>query len=118
MALTWDARGCEDPEALMEEPQYDTTTAMVFACMFVDIGTISKESYIEFTARVILWEQLLGNIRGDGYGPLTLADVKRYIGLKTNVLTKTRKVFEKRYGDLAMGQTMARVREMDKELTK
>lgn len=114
MALSWDVTRCEDGDALLWEPQYDTTVAMVFACLFIDMQEISDKTYQEFYARVSLWEEALGKIRGEKYGPLTLEEVKRYIGLRTNVLTKSRKDFEKRFGNVAMAQRMAKTREMDK----
>jgi hypothetical protein len=75
MALHWDLTACADYEALTTEENYPLTEAMVFATMGTGIGTITEANWPEFYARVHV----------AGYFDVTPEQVRRYIGLKTNV---------------------------------
>lgn len=64
------------------------TDAMIFATMFVGIGDLTEANAVKFHDRLHAYELLSGPIvqTADGTDPLTtFAQVRAYVGLKTNV---------------------------------
>lgn len=89
MSLDYDLRKLDD-----RERSDTTTTAMIFLTMTVGISEITEKNAEEFYARTYAWETAVGTMRrGPDGGSLriTPADVRDYIGLRTNAspLTKT-----------------------------
>lgn len=72
--------------------QWEITDAIIWATMAVDIGEIKESNYEEFYARLKMVEKVYG---GRPY-QITLADLKRRIGLGTNVITTTPAAFANR----------------------
>ncbi len=93
MALTYDLTKCENGMTGLAE-------TLIFATMFVGINHITEKSADEFFVRIKLWEaaggalRVMGRENGGGFEPcpLTLDEVRAYIGLNTNasVLTKAK----------------------------
>lgn len=89
MGLHYDFTKCHKPEEI--DPSIKE--AMIWTTIRVDMGDITQKNVQEFTTRVLLVEQLLGpillsrtdwnNARSGRY--LTPADIRRCIGLHTNV---------------------------------
>jgi hypothetical protein len=78
MSLNWSIEKCADPDALLTDHQRDTTDAMIWATMFTGIGKITEKNVAEFHARLVVGRYWQGE-------PLPYAEVRRYIGLSTNV---------------------------------
>jgi len=112
MALNWDMtevrdthllhntakeKGGERPfpegsdEDWVGDRQWEITNNLIWATMAVDMGSITEKNYEEFYRRLII----AGRVFGSPYR-ITLADVKRRIGLGCNVTTKTATQFANR----------------------
>lgn len=102
MSLNYDLRDIDRFEKLNP----GLTQCMCFACMFVGIGEITEENHERVAARIRDWQKLnypmmnRAVTRPDGttYGksiPITIDQVKRYIGLKLNVGYMTPAAFGK-----------------------
>lgn len=89
MGLSWDATAVKGYDTLTEDEAV-TRDALTFACMAIGIGEITESNVEEFYARINLWEKVNGNYRYiDGKSvPFSRADVRRFIGLRTNVFPK------------------------------
>jgi len=94
MALTADISNCINWEELITETTYPMTERLYFVTLVTDLGEITESNFGEFYARVKVYEA----ITGDDY--ITLADIKRRIGLTTNVSNRTSAQFLKRMTEL------------------
>lgn len=72
------------PEDLEGDLQWGITNNLIWATMAVSMGSITEKNYEEFYRRMIV----VGRLTTPPY-QVTLADVKRRIGLSTNVSTET-----------------------------
>lgn len=101
MPLTWDISKVKDFEELQGEDNVEAviTTAIVFCTMSIGMGRITEENAAEFYARTTLVEKIHGTFRFGGQGNMgiTIADVRRRIGLTTNVSSETRARWVKLY---------------------
>jgi len=107
MPLTWDITRCaETPETLNAGVDGTITEACIFLTMGVGIGDWTEANAAEVYGRVHLMEAIYGAMvrlpNPDGTGltdrPITPEDVRRRIGLRTNVgKTETRASFLKRH---------------------
>lgn len=95
MALNWSIKKCKNWKQLTEDKAWPLTDRMIWATMYVDIGSITKANHEEFYRRLHIVEQQDGAflMRGGKESYITLADVKRYIGLETNVGKSSKKEF-------------------------
>lgn len=93
MSLNYDFREVKDFDALHEdEAQRAINDALVWATMWVDIGHITEDNWQEFATRIHMWETTFSPHLIDGDGEayyIKPSDVKRRIGLRTNVSQKT-----------------------------
>lgn len=66
------------------------TNALIWVTMQIGIGEITEENAVEFYSRIHFSEKLFGTNLSNGGEPyfLTFEDVRRHIGLKTNVFPK------------------------------
>lgn len=94
MALHKNISNCVNYEELNTDANYPMTERIYFVTMVTDLGEITESNYGEFYARVKVYEA----ITGDDY--ITLADIKRRIGLSTNVSNRTSAQFLKRMTEL------------------
>lgn len=88
MALNIDVRNVKNPEEIWGEdagPEYATSVRIGFACMAVGIGEITEKTIPEFWGRYFIFNQLE---YGGAPMPFTIEDLKRRIGLRTNVFPK------------------------------
>ena len=89
MSLNFDLTKCCD-EAKSDD-NAGLKEVVIFACMYVAIGEITKSNLVEFMGRVDIYQRLFGPLMWDTSGdkavaePLTLDHVRLFIGLKTNV---------------------------------
>jgi hypothetical protein len=97
MALHTNISNCVNWEELNTDANYPMTERIYFVTLVTDLGEITESNFGEFYARVKVYEA----ITGDDY--ITLADVKRRIGLTTNVSNRTTAQFLKRMSELPKG---------------
>lgn len=104
MSLNYDTGACADsPEVLWSDEHKAMTEALIFSTMSIGMGRWTAENIDEVFARLKLIEALYGALvyemrdgkRNDHH--LTPEDVRRYIGLRTNVAPETRASFVKRH---------------------
>lgn len=100
MSLDFSVKGCANPDELWdgkEWPPPGMTTGMVHLCMGVGWGEITEANAEAWFARAYAWERVYGSMmyewpdgpegeRRERY--VTPEDVRRYIGLTTNVFPK------------------------------
>lgn len=98
MGLHWSIEKVRDHEALTTEEAWTTTNAIVWATMAVGIGDLTEADAPTFYARLHVYERLVGAFRIGADGPIyfTPAEVRRYIGLHTNVARDTDAAWRKR----------------------
>ena len=117
MSLSWDLttighheRKCwtetEDGKALSP-----VTSALIWACVSVDMQEITIANYGEFYTRYLMICAANGNLTFPG---LTLQDIKDHVGLWTNVRTKTRAQFNRKVGSMMRDQAERAVRHEEK----
>jgi hypothetical protein len=94
MALTADISNCINWQELITETNYPMTERLYFVTLVTDLGEITESNFGEFYARVKVYESIID----DNY--ITLADIKRRIGLTTNVSNCTTAQFLKRMTEL------------------
>lgn len=94
MALHTNITNCVNWEELNTDANYPMTERIYFVTLVTDLGEITESNYGEFYART----KVYGLITGD-YS-ITLEDVKRRIGLTTNVSNRTTAQFLKRMAQL------------------
>ena len=100
MSLNWDLSRIEDYEDYCWQVDPDradgqkllniVTHAMIYATMATGIGELTERAAPEFYTRLRAWELINGPmiIETDGPRPITWAEVKRHVGLSTNVFPR------------------------------
>lgn len=100
MSLNWDATRVEGIDNLSENDRV-TLDALIWASIPVGLTEITEDNAFEFFQRLSFHEKIGGacrnNVEDDKIVPLFFeaGDVKRFIGLHTNVTRKTRAQFYK-----------------------
>lgn len=94
MALHTNISNCVNYEELNSDANYPMTHNIYFVTLVTDLGEITESNYGEFYARVRVYAQITGDFS------ITLADIKRRIGLTTNVSNRTTAQFLKRMTEL------------------
>lgn len=94
MSLNWNIEKCANTDFLKSEAEWPITEALIWTTLFIDIGEITASNVKRFYERAFTFELLHGPILKDR--PLTIRDVRRRIGLTTNVTTKTDADWRKR----------------------
>lgn len=127
MALTWDTKAVKDSDKIgpSSGDEWHVTETIIFACMYLGIMTIVTDDTAQaFTRRMVAWETTFGvNLRfikaetergsgPDAYAdrPITLADVRKRIGLRTNASSKSEAAFTKELGQRIMANAAYTVR--------
>lgn len=97
MSLNWDYTDKEKFAAIKGDPMNDV---FIWGCMFTDMQGITEKNAEEWWVRYRMYDLLCGPFY---YEPsenkerkpltVTLADVKKRVGLRTNVTQKTRSAF-------------------------
>lgn len=100
MALNWNLTDVENNEDIIDENNWAITESIIFYTMLIGMPHISESNHEEFFTRVHFYEKLFGSVvymidednkRIDF--PITLEEVKRRIGLRTNAQTMTKTKF-------------------------
>ena len=90
MSLDYDLRGIPGFEQL--DP--GLTECVVFMTMFVGIDHLTEATLPEFFKRTKVWERAYGPIRANKT-LLTEAEIKGFVGLKTNAAPLSREQFKR-----------------------
>ena len=96
MALHWDITKCNEMLELQSDTEWPITNALIWLTMGVDLGEITEKNIGEFYARIKLWEAIQGcMIKDDKLDDVYLSfeDVRKRIGLTTNVSDVSRTKF-------------------------
>ena len=80
MSLDWNISKVDNYEELLEGEEWRKTEQIIWGCMGIGIGTITKDNYMEWYTRYDLWYRDASS--------LNVLDVRRRIGLTTNVFPK------------------------------
>jgi hypothetical protein len=83
------------------------THAIIFATMAAGMGEITEKNYIEFYLRVSASDAMSPWPKAE---PITLEDVRRHIGLRTNVTTETASKWFKRHLENDIREIQYRIR--------
>lgn len=116
MALTWDATACVDTNAIgigddAPEREWHITETVIFATLLTGLGKehrITEANHKEIFERMSALEHALDNPIRYREGEqvetrwLTLADIQRRIGLRTNASSVTRAAFERKLGQILL----------------
>jgi hypothetical protein len=86
MSLDYNLADVKDRDT--SDEGWRVTQNVIFSTMFVDMGEITEANAAEFHARLVMFYRVAGDDLS-----VTPADVAAHIGLKTNVITKTRTQF-------------------------
>jgi hypothetical protein len=95
------------------------TNALIWSCVAVELNGITEENFEEFFIRLHIWERVSGP---SCYGPkgesehLTLADVKRHIGLHVNTSNKSRTFFLRKVNNYLVKQAEDDLKSDDKSI--
>ena len=97
MSLNYDLSIIPDWQELLDDSGHTKpmTEAVIFLTLFVGMNEITEKNVVEFACRVHLFETCGDPLLKGPNGPLrlTLADIQRHIGLRTNANTLTRARF-------------------------
>lgn len=96
MSLNWDITKVHDTESLTENDRV-TLDSLIWASIPVGIAEITEDNAYEFYTRLAYYERVAGAGRHKDGESIYMqpGDVKRFIGLKTNVSRKTKTVFQR-----------------------
>lgn len=115
MSLSFDLKKVENSTELWGEHDVNPVTkAIIFYCPLIQMGEITEKNWQEFYRRVSAWETVFDPLlyNGDGKVRITAADVKRHIGLTTNVITKSNAHVKKAVWDELMRKADGEVKEL------
>ena len=96
MALTWDLTNIEGYETACYDANglAPVTYRLIWTTLQIGIGEITEENAAEFYARLRIAEGTLDTLAVIAIEP---ADIRRHVGLRTNVKTETRSKWVRRY---------------------
>lgn len=87
MPLTWNIRAVDNYEEIAVEGRESVITeSLVMFSMVIESGGITEQNVGDWFAAVALYETLYGALSHEGGkpAPLTVEDVRRRVGLRTN----------------------------------
>lgn len=127
MSLDW--KLSENHEELWNDQNKHMTQTIIHLTMVVGMGEITEKNYKEFFRRIHFYERACGAfmqkcVKGENSQeenkiidvPFTIADVKRYIGLRTNVSKETEKQFVKRIAESLMNDAAWSAKQQETKL--
>lgn len=87
MSLNWNIAEVKDLELIKSEAEWPKTEALIWQTMFVDMGSITADNYVEFFMRMRILAAVQDLTFPADNVQLTIEDVEKRIGLRTNVST-------------------------------
>lgn len=109
MSLDWGIEKCRDWKELKSDTEWPITEAMIFECMSVGIGAITEKNWRTFYARSMIFRRLIG---AEEFKP---SDVRRRIGLHTNVSNESKTRWFERIWKEAEYRAKLRITDEDRE---
>lgn len=100
MSLNWDMTKVKDLKAIQTEKEASISHVIIMATMSVDLGNITEDNIDEWLFRMSAYNIAdgtdgFGYEKGKPWNP-SREDLVKRIGLRTNVITKTRRQFMKK----------------------
>lgn len=92
MSLNWDSTKC-NPAEPVDDNDFNSRECMIWGSVAVDIGEITEKNIDEWVFRLRFLDRLG---RGITNTPVPESVVRRWIGLKMNVVTEPRKKWMKK----------------------
>ena len=89
MALRWDSTTCVPPEPV-DDNDHNGRELMIWGSVFTDMGEITEKNVDEWVFRIRFLEEIKRSVSKEPIPDLE-GLVRRWIGLKMNVLTETRR---------------------------
>jgi hypothetical protein len=89
MALRWDSTSCVTPEPV-DDNDFNGRELMIWGSVFVEIGEITEKNVDEWVFRIKFLEEIKQSVSRDPIPDLESL-VRRWIGLRMNVSTETRR---------------------------
>lgn len=89
MALQWDSTKCIPPEPV-DDNDHNGRELMIWGSVFTDMGEITEKNVDEWVFRIRFLEEIGASVSKEPIPGLE-GLVRRWIGLKMNVFTETRK---------------------------
>jgi hypothetical protein len=106
MSLNWDMQKVADLESLHDEATnpwgWPISKAIIFGTMSIGVGEISEKTLPEVVARFEFYQDVVGALLLNEHGQprrVTAADLKRRVGLRTNVSKEPEGKWVKRLAD-------------------
>lgn len=123
MSLDWDITKCKINNSKdMTDDEWVVFQTVVFNCLAIDIGEITEGNWEEYFQRTYVWERIAGagmcRWEDEEKIPvyLTPADIKKWIGLHTNVFPKSTDAnFNKKVIGVLKDRAVRNIREFKKE---
>jgi hypothetical protein len=95
MALHWDSTKC-NPAEPVDDNDFNGRECMIWGSIAVDLGEVTEKNVDEWMFRLRFLERIG---RGITNTPMPESIVRRWVGLKMNVSTETRKKWMKKRMD-------------------
>ena len=113
MALNFDYTRCADRESWSDR-DYDVLDTFIWGTICVDLGTITEENIPEWLFRMKIYDAVLGPFFSKKYQnedrfPLGVSHLRKFIGLRCNVVDMKRKQWLKKFWDRAADRVQERV---------
>ncbi|MDD4989660.1 MAG: hypothetical protein PHV42_04525 [Candidatus Pacebacteria bacterium] len=134
MSLNWNLKNVKNHDSVCfskdekgRERMECLTEVLITMTMSVDLGEISEKNYKEFFIRIDMLQRGLGGlmnkvVAGKNGGDdletiwITLEDIRKHIGLTTNVSDKSSAAFSKRFAERMRRQSEDKVRYEDQKV--
>jgi len=98
LSLNWDITKCADSDSLVTEDEWPTTHRLIFRLMAIGMNGLKDEADVkEAFIRIKLDDRFYNEY--DGEETFTVSDLRKRIGINTNVRTETRLQWWKRLLD-------------------
>ena len=95
MSLNWDSTNC-NPAEPVDDNDFNGRECMIWGSIAVDLGEVNEKNVDEWMFRLRFLERIG---RGITSTPMPESIVRRWVGLKMNVITENRKKWMKKRMD-------------------
>lgn len=104
--VCWDTLPERNADGEYRKAMKPKTQALIFATMAVGMGRVDAKTYREFYARLSLWAKFCPGGTAGIYESITLDDVRKHIGLSTNVASEPQAKWLKRTAECYMREVL------------
>lgn len=109
MSLDWNATAIREYDALKTDAEWVKTETLVWATMRVGLSSITEANATKFAARLFASNRLYGITSN-----VTLADIRRRVGLRTNATDWSDAKFRANLARILMDDAARQVAEQDR----